>query len=71
MQRIRISTKEDLKSMIGTISTARQTKQFQQIVPKRLETLCQHIVLLMQTWRATLSPGEARQVSCYSAIGLQ
>ena len=49
--------------MIGMISTAGQRKKFQQIVPKRLETLCQHIGLLMQTWRATLSPGEARQVS--------
>ena len=55
--------KEDLKGTIGTISSAGQRKQFQQIVSKRLETLCQHIVLLMQTWRATLSPGEARQVS--------
>ena len=35
MRRIRISTKEDLKSTIGTISTAGQRKQFQQIVPKR------------------------------------
>ena len=70
MKGIRISTKEDLKGTIGTTSTVGQRKRFQQIVPKCLETLCQHIVLLMQIWRATLSPGEVRPVSWYSAIGV-
>ena len=63
MQRIRILTKEDLKGNIGMISTAGQRKRFQQIVPKRLKNLCQHIVLLMHIWWETLSPGEVRPVS--------
>ena len=63
MQRIRISMKEDLKDTIGTISNAGQRKRFQQIVLKRLETLFQHIFLLMHILRATLSPVEVIPVS--------